>query len=190
MARLPADLTKQEWGGITPLHPTLERDKRRSVIWSCSCNHCGSIFLRSAIRIREGRNRSCGCQERVQPVRSKQGHSGANSRFVQYAQGANRRGLEFNLSFLEFVELCLLDCHYCGTPSKEGTSTTGSRGKRKEHGLFIANGIDRKDNNIGYTIKNCVPCCKTCNYAKRDTSYSDFISWINKLKLNKTPSAA
>jgi hypothetical protein len=40
---------------------------------------------------------------------------------------------------------------------------------------FIYNGIDRVDNNKGYTIENCVPCCTAVNYAKLDMSYSDFI---------------
>lgn len=29
-------------------------------------------------------------------------------------------------------------------------------------------GLDRKDNNVGYTIENVVPCCKDCNTFKSD----------------------
>ena len=28
------------------------------------------------------------------------------------------------------------------------------------------NGIDRKDNTIGYSFDNCVSCCGDCNYSK------------------------
>jgi deoxycytidylate deaminase len=27
-------------------------------------------------------------------------------------------------------------------------------------------GIDRIDNNVGYTIDNCVACCRVCNWMK------------------------
>lgn len=42
------------------------------------------------------------------------------------------------------------------------------------------NGIDRKHNKRGYTIKNCVTCCKVCNIMKRSLPYK---IWINHLKI-------
>lgn len=46
---------------------------------------------------------------------------------------------------------------------------------------LIYNGIDRIDNAKGYTIENSVTCCKRCNFAKRNMSYDEFISWGKKL---------
>lgn len=43
------------------------------------------------------------------------------------------------------------------------------------------NGIDRVDNNKGYTLNNCVPCCKTCNQAKHRLSQEYFIEWVEKI---------
>ena len=43
---------------------------------------------------------------------------------------------------------------------------------------FLYNGIDRKDNNIGYIIENCVSCCGICNRMKMDMSYDDFLNHI------------
>ena len=44
------------------------------------------------------------------------------------------------------------------------------------------NGIDRIDNNIGYTIDNSVSCCKYCNFAKNDFLLDEFLLWIKRTK--------
>ena len=43
------------------------------------------------------------------------------------------------------------------------------------------NGIDRKDNNLGYTPKNVVPCCSVCNFAKKNMPFDAFMAWIARL---------
>lgn len=60
----------------------------------------------------------------------------------------------------DFEAMSALCCHYCG---KDGP-----------------NGIDRIDNQIGYTKENCVPACKHCNYVKGDLSREDFATWTNR----------
>lgn len=83
-----------------------------------------------------------------------------------YKCNAKRKGNEFSLSKVKTAELFLGDCYYCGTE--------------------MAMGIDRVDNEGGYTIKNSVPCCRICNYAKRDMPISDFLSWIGRVYGNAT----
>ena len=51
------------------------------------------------------------------------------------------------------------------------------------YGEFYYNGIDRKDNFLGYTLSNVVTCCKKCNFLKRDMSYIDFINYIKQIYL-------
>ena len=51
-------------------------------------------------------------------------------------------------------------CHYCGNAAP--------------------NGIDRVNNEIGYKLDNCKPCCKHCNYVKGDLSIEDFEKWKNR----------
>ena len=53
--------------------------------------------------------------------------------------------------------------------------------KRLSEEILKINGIDRIDNNIGYTNENSVPCCKTCNFAKNILSESQFYLWIKKI---------
>ena len=84
-------------------------------------------------------------------------------------QGAAQRDIAWQLTDAQFEELVKKNCFYCGmTPKKNG------------HYLGSFNGIDRIDSNRDYTLDNCVPCCKTCNYAKQSLHRDDFIQWIGR----------
>lgn len=41
--------------------------------------------------------------------------------------------------------------------------------------VFIYQGIDRLDNQKGYEIENCIPCCYVCNKAKGNRNQKEFI---------------
>lgn len=56
-------------------------------------------------------------------------------------------------------------CHYCD----------GSIGLR-------GHGLDRKDSDRGYTLKNVVPCCARCNSKKHKMSYELFLLYSEFLK--------
>lgn len=73
-----------------------------------------------------------------------------------YKRGADSRGLKFTLTSEEFESIIQGICHYCDSSQSIG--------------------IDRKDNKIGYTLENSLPCCKTCNFMKGTLSYKDFIN--------------
>ena len=72
-----------------------------------------------------------------------------NGIFVRAKSRAKYRGISWNISFEEFVELRKKPCHYCKSPLPE----TG-------------HGLDRLDNGMGYEISNVVPCCAACNMIK------------------------
>ncbi len=76
--------------------------------------------------------------------------------------GAKRRNKEFNISFKEFSEIILKSCYYCG------------ENKEKR-------GIDRINNDLGYTLENSVSCCKICNYMKQTMTKSQFLKHIEKI---------
>lgn len=91
---------------------------------------------------------------------------------------AKLRGLEFSLTLEEFINLCSSSCYYCNCIPKT---------KMKRSCNFYRNGIDRINNDIGYTLNNCVTCCVTCNYMKRNMSYNDFINHIHLIsKIHKS----
>lgn len=82
---------------------------------------------------------------------------------------STRKGkLIWSLSDAECERLILSNCEYCGRAPMGGTNS----------GFVKRNGIDRVNNDLGYIIENCVPCCKDCNRAKRCMTLTEFDEWI------------
>lgn len=96
------------------------------------------------------------------------GYKHGSDRYCEYRLGAKTRNLIFQLTPDEFKNIVKQKCHYCGGFSID--SNPKSRG----------NGIDRKNNNIGYVIENCVSCCVNCNYMKKAMPYNDYIKHIRR----------
>jgi len=48
-------------------------------------------------------------------------------------------------------------------------------------GSYKYNGVDRFNNNKGYELDNCVPCCWKCNNAKNNMNISEFKEWIYRI---------
>jgi len=100
----------------------------------------------------------------------------ALSRLIgHYRWNSKIKCVAFELTREQFFKITQLQCHYCNAvPSSVcGTSDLWS--------WLTYNGVDRRDNSKGYTLENCVPCCKICNLAKRDLSESDFLSWVARV---------
>lgn len=81
-------------------------------------------------------------------------------KYNEYKGNAKRRDLVFRLSFGEFCLLLSQRCHYCIKKVKVG--------------------IDRKNNKVGYTMKNSVSCCWTCNNRKQKQTYKNFKNKITE----------
>ncbi len=67
-----------------------------------------------------------------------------------------------------------------------------SHGKSKQS-EYIYNGIDRTDNDLGYITTNVVPCCATCNYAKKGKTVEEFFTWARRIAAHlsaSTPTAS
>jgi hypothetical protein len=105
-----------------------------------------------------------------------EGEAGCNEVISHYKQAAKHRGLPWLLTRDEAKELFKGNCVYCGVePMQE------MRRENYLNGVFIYNGIDRLDSNIGYTKTNCASCCKTCNYMKRTMGVEQFIAHCRKI---------
>jgi hypothetical protein len=92
----------------------------------------------------------------------------------KYKYNANLKNIKYDLSFEKFCELISNECFYCG----QKPNTTWSSYRKKENKI-IYNGIDRKNNNLGYSEENTVSCCKFCNIAKKAHPLS---LWKEKVK--------
>ena len=86
-----------------------------------------------------------------------------NNPVPTYRWHARKRGRTWELDNEFCLTLMNEPCHYCGFVAK------------------FLNGIDRKDNARGYEIDNVLPCCGTCNYAKRCMSYENFQQYLERV---------
>lgn len=98
----------------------------------------------------------------------------------KYKYNAEKRGYAFSLTNEEFFNLISENCNYCGDIPQ-----TRWKSHRKEDNVIIYNGIDRKNNNLGYTIENSCSCCKKCNYIKNNMGLENFkdlvIKWSERV---------
>jgi hypothetical protein len=83
-------------------------------------------------------------------------------RYSAYKHNAKAFVRDFDLSLREFKNLIKEPCYICGGNDKP-------------------NGVDRVDNNLGYTNENSRSCCKICNRMKMDLDINDLIDHIIKI---------
>jgi hypothetical protein len=138
-------------------------------LFKCECGEKRTVLL---CAVTNGKFKSCGCYK---PNRLEPGESAFNALLRDYKWGARRSHRSFELTTEHFRLLTINPCHYCGTlPNQIYTL-------RRGHGSYIYNGVDRVNNEIGYTTENCVTCCKMCNLCKGVLSKNDFINQVVRI---------
>ncbi len=158
------------WAGV---------NKQRAYTWKCLCD-CGNLTIVSGTKLRTGHTTSCGCRQRetaqLMSVSKNPIEVSINNLICKYKIGATKRGYEFLLTREDCINLFTSPCAYCGTlPQQKHTL------QNKAKYVYQYNGIDRKDNNLGYTLENCVSCCGFCNRAKNDRKVEEFTESLNQL---------
>lgn len=150
---------------------TRNKNPKRFSAWRCKCD-CGNFKIIRHSGLVSGNSKSCGCfsrelgnKKQVMPD-----NMAARKRiYGNYKRDALDRGLEFSLTFEEFDKLIRSDCYYCGIQPNQSYK-----------GL-LKNGVDRVDNSLGYILSNVVPCCKNCNFSKRDLGLEEFMLWVERI---------
>ncbi len=187
----------QKFGNLTVIGRSDKKDSRGgNQFYLCKCE-CGKEKSFSASRLNTGVSTACGCKigkNTTNRPRKPPGYASLMAWYRDYAHGAKSRSRDFLLTVEEFSILVYDHCHYCGAlPMPYNGYITRKSKKRKTDGKYTAsdacidrawinvNGIDRKDNSVGYTVENCVPCCPTCNKAKHNSSYEEFILYLDNL---------
>lgn len=158
--------------------------KQRTVLWYCDCD-CGTKnYLVNARNLHNNRVRSCGCllieQSRKAGIsKALPGKLSAETRlYKKYKSNAKKRELDFNLTQKQFLDLVYMPCYYCGTDKSDSTIAH----RRYLDDIKIEhNGVDRINSKVGYIISNCVPCCKHCNWAKKEMDLDFFKAHILKI---------
>lgn len=157
--------------------------------WVCEC-YCGNLTivsrpaLLSTLKGRESGTKSCGCSRKTgkgsRPRYTMENttlQSAMNQAYKSYKVAAQKRNLEFSLTKNEFHAIVKQNCHYCGS---EPSMIKKSNAIHREVIPYTHNGIDRKDNLMGYSLDNSLPCCSICNHAKHTLNYDEFKEWIIK----------
>ena len=165
------DLTGRQFGKLFVVR-RLPEARNKNPQWLCHCE-CGRHVVTRSGNLK-AYQRSCGCSSRAN--RLPEGEAAKRFLLRQYKCEAKQRGLEFSLADAEASRMFTSDCFYCGAPPARVVVHP------EYNGRFIASGIDRVDNSKGYVPGNCVPCCGTCNLAKRELTVDEFLSWAHRLE--------
>ena len=178
------DIHGQKFGRLTALYYLSDYK------WFCQCN-CGNMTSVKSNALRSGKTKSCGCYNKDVARKNMTktiGRGVDNRNYIQdrraaglrqtiatYKLGAKNRSLEFSLSEEFAMKLMSEDCYYCG---KEPANSKRDKILAEP---ILYNGIDRVDNGRGYVPDNCVSCCRSCNIAKSDMGFNEFIQWVSNV---------
>lgn len=174
-------------GILTILAPTgAFKYKKKSKVYLCKCD-CGNTKELSTAEFSSVK--SCGYLRAKQKENFKtmnlnkipswtlpNGESSQNALFKRYQKSAKKRGYLFNLTLKDFKKFIKEPCFYCNQPPSQKLQH-----KHRPKAQIIYTGIDRKDNNQGYILNNCVSCCKVCNRAKDVMTETEFFNWVNRV---------
>ena len=97
--------------------------------------------------------------------------------YQSYKNNAKKESRVFELTREQFREITSQNCYYCNAVPANTYIRTG----RKVYGHYLYNGIDRVENEKGYTIENSVPCCSKCNRMKYTYALSEFLTYIKNI---------
>lgn len=157
--------------------------KKYKSVFKYKCD-CGNIGITRGATLVDGKITSCGCEKikrfsKLGSSKRKHVHSGFSFLWNSYKSAAKKRNLDFCLSKDQFQDLTSSDCFYCGsTPAHK-------RKTRFKHAVYsyVFNGIDRINNNLGYSKENCVSCCEFCNKMKMSHDPFVFLEKCKKIAL-------
>jgi hypothetical protein len=175
-------LVGKKFGRLIVLSEVAERYKNRAVQWKCKCD-CGKIKIAIGSSLKDGHTQSCGCLQKETSRKNAQKRKEKNRTITLLKRKYNAIKMRHNKKFdkdsiMDFDAFCNIvsqNCFYCGT------SPMLTLIEKSSDTTLKINGIDRIDHKEGYTVKNSLPCCSCCNYAKRKMSIPDFKSHIEKI---------
>ncbi len=166
------DISNQRFGRLVAIERLPIRDIHKHSLWNCICD-CGNVRVVTIGALSTGNTKSCGCTKYPpKTVRS------MTRVFHSYKNNARYKKLDFSLPLSAFKEITQKPCHYCGALPSNMASNPISR---SVDSIYTYNGIDRIDNDKGYVFDNCVPCCRTCNWAKGNKQQEEFYTWIKQI---------
>jgi len=170
------DHSGKKYGHLTLLYFVRGNGAGKGATWMALCD-CGNKKEVDGRAVKKGQVKTCGKCEYWRGLISYKGERGVSIKaaervlFSSYTAGAYKRGLPFELDLPQFIDLIHKNCVYCGVEPRQ---------KVKDSKLKY-NGIDRLENDKGYTLENSRSCCGTCNRMKSSSNYIEFLEHVYKI---------
>lgn len=165
------DLSGQRFGRLIVISRA-ENGKEWKARWNCSCD-CGTQVTVEALNLRQGHTKSCGCL-RSEFRRLELGEASFRQFYRHARRAAEKRNYNWELTPEIVRGLTKMPCHYCGVPPQNVVSA------EDRYGSYTYNGLDRVNNNLGYSTNNVVACCEQCNRAKLTYTKEEFREWLHR----------
>jgi 5-methylcytosine-specific restriction endonuclease McrA len=178
-----SDLVGQKFNKLTALSFSHMEKHKSCYVFLCDCGTTKTLIGSEVV---SGSITSCGCARAEWIKLAFAGHnrlpfgeSAFNALFSVYTHASRRRGFAFELTSEQFKNLTKKNCVYCGVEPRQVC-------KVKKSSAYMYNGVDRKDNKLGYTVENTCTCCKQCNRAKHSMPIEEFLEWIDRIAKFRT----
>lgn len=159
-------------------------NKNTKRLINCTCS-CGKPHTALGSSLVGGHTNSCGYyrKELMTSISQKEpGKASYSSLYSACRGGARSRQLEFSISAEEHKIIISKNCFYCNRPPRmyspyltPASATRSFAPGTIERSIIYVNGVDRINNDLGYAIDNCRPCCTICNESKSDRTEKEFI---------------
>lgn len=162
---------------LTLLDESTER-RNKKIVWIMKCE-CGKVVDVLKPDVLSGKTKSCGCLKNTPRRNNNRKEILINTIFSEYKKSAYTRGYVFLLTLSEFEKLIFSKCFYCSTDK------SSSRIDKLTGFTLQYMGIDRINNEKGYTSENVVPCCYTCNRMKSSLNGDEFLKIIENIYKNR-----
>lgn len=182
------NLVGQRFGRLLVVEELPSNDKKyKRPRWKCLCD-CGmTTILRRGDALKNGNTTSCGCKK--SEVSSKRlsvvalNNRKYEPKIATAMEVYKTKYSDGTLTFDQFFTISQQNCYYCGcVPSNvRNTVRNGASSFFVKNCTFTYNGIDRVDNELRHDVGNCVPCCKTCNFTKRNMPLENFYKMIESI---------
>lgn len=148
-----------------------------SYVYCCLCD-CGTQVMVPHALLFKKRSpvRDCGCKCPAPPDNI----AILRRYFTVYQKSTAKRNILWEMPFPIFQKICGMNCTYCGslpTPRKWSRN-------------IPINGIDRVDNNKGYTSGNVAAACGRCNRMKGTMTANEFLGHcglVGKVAIEPSP---
>lgn len=160
-----------ENGAVITSGPLIPDKRTRK--WEIECSVCKTKAWKFSSTLKKLKYPCKKCYDNS--LKTYDDSSAKKAAYRSLCSNAKSRGYSVNISFEQFLDLAEQDCYYCGDKPRERP------GVKSWHASAKLNGIDRKNNMLGYTAENSVPCCQQCNWAKKDLTMEEWAEWVGRL---------